>query len=40
VAKLQQRLALVEAMETQLAGNRATAENLLFALVPELTAAD
>lgn len=39
VAKVEQLMALVDAMETQLAASRATAANLLSALVAELTAA-
>ncbi len=39
VAKVEQLIALVDASETQLAASRATAANLLFALVAELTAA-
>ena len=38
VAKVEQRMALVDALETQLASSRATAANLLSALVAELTA--
>ena len=38
VAKVEQLMALVEALETQLAASRATAANLLSALVAELTA--
>jgi type I restriction enzyme S subunit len=37
VAKVSQLMALVDALETQLAGSRATAANLLSALVAELT---
>ena len=37
VAKVEQLMALVEALETQLAASRATAANLLSALVAELT---
>ena len=37
VAKVEQRMALVDALETQLAASRATAANLLSALVSELT---
>ena len=37
VAKLEQLMALVDALETQLAASRATAANLLSALVAELT---
>ena len=37
VAKLDQLMALVNALETQLAASRATAANLLSALVAELT---
>ena len=39
VAKVEQLMALVDALETQLAAARATAANLLSALVTELTAA-
>ena len=39
VAKVEQLMALVDALETQLAASRATAANLLSALVAELTAA-
>lgn len=39
VAKVEQLMALVDALETQLASARATAANLLTALVAELTAA-
>jgi type I restriction enzyme, S subunit len=39
VAKVHQLMALVDALETQLAASRATAANLLSALVAELTAA-
>ena len=39
VAKVDQLMALVDALETQLATSRATAANLLSALVAELTAA-
>ena len=39
VSKVEQRMALVDALETQLAASRATAANLLSALVAELTAA-
>ena len=39
VAKVEQLIALVDALETQLAASRATAANLLSALVAELTAA-
>jgi type I restriction enzyme S subunit len=39
VAKVEQLMALVDAMETQLAASRATAANLLSALVTELTQA-
>ena len=39
VAKVEQLMALVDALETQLAASRATAANLLTALVAELTAA-
>ncbi len=38
VAKLNELMALVDALETQLAASRATAANLLSALVAELTA--
>lgn len=38
VAKVEQLMALVEALETQLAASRATAANLLSALVAEVTA--
>jgi type I restriction enzyme S subunit len=38
VAKVDQLMALADALETQLAAFRATAANLLFALVAELTA--
>jgi hypothetical protein len=37
VAKVEQLMALVDALETQLAASRATAANLLCALVAELT---
>ena len=37
VAKVEQLMALVDALETQLATSRATAENLLAAVVAELT---
>jgi type I restriction enzyme S subunit len=37
VAKVEQLMALVDALETQLATSRATAANLLSALVAELT---
>lgn len=37
VAKVEQLMALVDALETQLAAARATAANLLSALVAELT---
>ena len=37
VAKVEQLMALVDALETQLATSRATAANLLCALVAELT---
>ena len=37
VAKVEQLMALVNALETQLAASRATAANLLSALVAELT---
>ena len=37
VAKVEQLMALVDALETQLAASRATAENLLAAVVAELT---
>jgi hypothetical protein len=36
VAKVEQLMALVDALETQLAASRATAANLLSALVAEL----
>ncbi len=39
VAKVDQLMALVDALETQLAASSATAANLLSALVAELTAA-
>ncbi|MCB1245488.1 MAG: restriction endonuclease subunit S, partial [Verrucomicrobiae bacterium] len=39
VAKVEQLMALVDALETQLAASRATAANLLSALVAELTGA-
>jgi type I restriction enzyme, S subunit len=39
VARVEQLLALVDALETQLAASRATAANLLVALVAELTTA-
>ena len=39
VAKVEQLMALVDALETQLAASRATAANLLTALVAELTTA-
>jgi type I restriction enzyme S subunit len=39
VAKVEQLMALVDALEAQLAASRATAANLLSALVAELTAA-
>ena len=39
VAKVEQLMALVDALETQLAAARATAANLLSALVTELTVA-
>jgi len=39
VAKVEQLMALVDALETQLAASRATAANLLSALVAELTTA-
>jgi type I restriction enzyme S subunit len=39
VAKVEQLMALVDELETQLAASRATAKNLLEALVAELTAA-
>jgi type I restriction enzyme S subunit len=38
VAKVDQLMALVDELETQLAASRATAKNLLQALVAELTA--
>jgi type I restriction enzyme, S subunit len=37
VAKVEQLMALVDALERQLAASRATASNLLSALVAELT---
>ena len=37
VARVEQLMALVDALETQLAASRATAANLLSALVAELT---
>jgi type I restriction enzyme S subunit len=37
VAKVEQLMALVDALETQLAASRATAANILSALVAELT---
>jgi type I restriction enzyme S subunit len=37
VAKVEQLMALVDALETQLSASRATAANLLSALVAELT---
>ncbi len=37
VAKVEQLMALVDALETQLAASRATAQNLLTSLVAELT---
>ncbi|MEI6466416.1 MAG: hypothetical protein WCQ89_16960 [Verrucomicrobiota bacterium] len=37
MAKVEQLMALVDALETQLAASRATAANLLSALVAELT---
>jgi len=37
VAKVEQLMALVDALEQQLAASRATAANLLSALVAELT---
>jgi type I restriction enzyme S subunit len=40
VAKVDELMALVDALETQLAASRATAANLLSALVAELTAND
>ncbi len=39
VAKVDQLMALVDELETHLAASRATAKNLLEALVAELTAA-
>ena len=39
VAKVDQLMALVDGLETQLAASRATAANLLSALTAELTAA-
>jgi type I restriction enzyme, S subunit len=38
MATVEQRMALVDALETQLAASRVTAANLLSALVSELTA--
>lgn len=38
-AKVEPRMALVDALETQLAASRATAAHLLSALVAELTIA-
>jgi type I restriction enzyme S subunit len=38
VSKVEQRMALVDALETQLAASRVTAADLLSALVAELTA--
>ena len=38
VAKVEQLMAVVDALETQLAASRTTAANLLFALIAELTA--
>ena len=38
VAKVEELMALVDALETQLAASRATAANLLAAIVAELTA--
>ncbi|MBK8040023.1 MAG: hypothetical protein IPK22_23260 [Verrucomicrobiaceae bacterium] len=38
VAKAEQRMALVDALETQLAASRTSAANLLSALAAELTA--
>ncbi|MFA6545456.1 MAG: hypothetical protein WCS99_13640 [Limisphaerales bacterium] len=38
MTKVKQQMALVDALETQLAASRATAANLLSALVAELTA--
>jgi type I restriction enzyme S subunit len=40
VAKVDQLMALVDELEMQLAASRATAKNLLEALVVELTAAE
>ena len=40
VAKVEQLMALVDALETQLAASRATAENLLHAVVAQLTVRD
>jgi type I restriction enzyme S subunit len=37
VAKVEQLMALVDALELQLAASRAAAENLLAAIVAELT---
>jgi type I restriction enzyme S subunit len=39
VAKVEQRMAWVDALETQLAASRTSAANLLSALVAELTTA-
>lgn len=39
VAKVEQLMALVDVLETQLAASRATAANLLSALIAELTTA-
>ena len=39
VAKVEQPMALVDALETQLAASRAAAAHLLSALVAELTSA-
>ena len=40
VAQVEQRMAWVDALETQLAASRATAANLLSALVAELTVSE
>jgi type I restriction enzyme S subunit len=40
VAKVDQLMALVDALETQLAASRATTANLLSAIVAELTSHD
>jgi len=39
VVKVEQQMAMVDALRTQLAASRATAANLLSALVAELTVA-